>query len=250
MGNAGTRVSTLEKCYFSITTSPQSATHFVHPKLVPGTSPGLSTVWPPLPLIIQDSFGVLNYWNDTSGLDNIIAALEHNDRVCQIKLKYLTSSELGYVTDSAAMHKPFPELTHFWLLVGMFVDDGSGPILPLFVLGGAAPRLRSLDLFNVLFSGLLKRLCLPLTSSIFTFGKFLVLGTFPPEVMATSHSALTSLESLCLQFRYPRPRPALESRRPPPPPLIRSILPSLTKFEFKGPSEYLDGTTSSVEDQR
>ena len=58
--------------------------------------------------------------------------------------------------------------------------------------------------------------------------------------MATSLSALTSLECLRLQFQSPRPRPALESRRPPPPPLTRAILPSLTEIKFKGASEYLE----------
>jgi hypothetical protein len=61
-------------------------------------------IWPPLPLIIQEYYGVLNRWNGTSGVDNIIAALEHNDRVCEIRLRHLTTtSELKYVTDSAAM---------------------------------------------------------------------------------------------------------------------------------------------------
>ena len=68
-------------------------------------------VWPPLPLIIHDSYDILNHRNGTSGVDDITAALEHNDRVCQIKLRYLTSSQLEYLTDSAAMQKPFPELT-------------------------------------------------------------------------------------------------------------------------------------------
>jgi hypothetical protein len=63
-------------------------------------------------------------------------------------------------------------------------------------------------------------------------------GYIPPEAMATSLSALTSLESLLLRFQYPPPRPGLESRRPPP--LTRSILPSLTKIRFKGASEYLE----------
>jgi hypothetical protein len=51
---------------------------------------------------------------------------------------------------------------------------------------------------------------------------------------------MASLESLGLQFQSPRPRPALESRRLPPPPLTRAILPSLTRFIFKGASEYLE----------
>jgi hypothetical protein len=62
-------------------------------------------------------------------------------------------------------------------------------------------------------------------------------GYIPPEAMATSLSALTNLESLDLQFRYSRPHPSLESRRPPP--LTRIILPSLSAILFKGASEYL-----------
>ena len=60
----------------------------------------------------------------------------------------------------------------------------------------------------------------------------------PPEAMAAGLAVLPNLESLHLQFRYPRPRPALETRRPPPP--TRSILPSLIKILFKGASEYLE----------
>ena len=63
--------------------------------------------------------------------------------------------------------------------------------------------------------------------------------------MATSLSALTSLESLYLHFLYPRPRPALETRRPPP--LTRSILPSLTYIFFHGASEYLEEILARID---
>jgi hypothetical protein len=107
--NAGTRVSTLENCHSSITTAPQSAT----PLYVQNACEGHLGHLAAFPLIIQEYYGVLNRWNGTSGVDNIIAALEHNDRVCEIRLRHLTTtSELKYVTDSAAMFKPFPELTH------------------------------------------------------------------------------------------------------------------------------------------
>jgi hypothetical protein len=68
--------------------------------------------------------------------------------------------------------------------------------------------------------------------------------------MAHGLSALTNLEFLRLHFRYPRPRPALESRRPPPPPLTRSILPSLTKIRFKGASEYLEEILARIDAPR
>ena len=59
-------------------------------------------IWPPFPLLIYDRD------NEPGEMDNIIAALEHNDRVCQIILGCLSSPKLEYITDSAAMHKPIP----------------------------------------------------------------------------------------------------------------------------------------------
>ena len=206
--------------------------------------------WPPLPLIIEDPYGIPKHWNDTSGVDNIIAALEHNDRVCQIKLRYFTSLQLGHVTNSATMHRPFPDLTD--LQLGIYEYNGSVPILPTSFLGGTAPLLRSLDLFNVPFPGL-PRLLFSATHLVHLDLRYIPrLGYFPPEKMATSLSALTSLEYLKLQFRYPPPRPAsaLDGRRLPPPPLTRSILPSLTKIRFKGASEYLEVILARIDTPR
>ena len=185
-------------------------------------------IWPPFPLIIHD-------WDRKPGeVDNIIAALEHNDRVSQIYLNFLSSPEFKYITDSAAMNKPFPELTHLHLCVN---DDKPGPILPDSFLGGTAPHLRSLWLDNVPFPGLPK-LLLSATHLVYLNLAIPPSGYIPPEAMATSLSALTSLDSLILRFRSPRPRPALESQHPPP--LTRAILPSLTRIHFKGASEYLE----------
>jgi len=210
-------------------------------------------IWPPLPLIIHDS-----YWNTQSmSMDDFIAALEHNDRVCQIQLEYISSSQLGYVTNSAAMQKPFPALTD--LRLGTF---GHEPILDLLesflgdsslgdsFLGQTAPLLRSLELSGIPFPGLRKLLLS--TTHLVHLDLFNIppSGYIPPDAMATCLSALTSLAFLRLRFRSPRPRPALESRRPPPPPLTRSILPSLTKIIFKGASEYLEEILARIDAPR
>src|ERR1700679_2915681 len=157
-------------------------------------------VWPPLPLIIRDPYGIPKHRNGTSGVDNIIAALEHNDRVCQIQLRHLTtSSELDYITDSAAMHKPFSELTD--LRLGGFVYQGLESILPDSFLGGTAPRLRSLHLDGVPFLGLPKLLLSATHLACLDLLNISPSGYIPPEAMATSLSALTNLESLYLHFR-------------------------------------------------
>jgi hypothetical protein len=200
-------------------------------------------IWPPLPLVIRDYYDA-----DQPAVDNIIAALEPNDRVCQISLDCLSRPELEYVTDSAAMQKPFPELTD--LRLAMFVGEGPGPILPDSFLGGTAPRLRSLFLFDIPFPGLPKLLLSATHLVRLILYDIPRSGYIPPEAMATSLSALTSLESLTLRFRYPRPRPALESRRPPPPPLTRSILPSLATILFKGASEYLEEILARIDAPR
>ena len=57
-------------------------------------------------------------------MDNIIVALERNDRVREIELISRTGPELGYVTNSAAMQNPFSELRRLQLWI---VDDSDGP---------------------------------------------------------------------------------------------------------------------------
>ena len=192
-------------------------------------------IWPPLPLIIHDRYLRCT----TPCVGDFTGALEHNDRVCQIKLKILTTLQFDYITNSVAMQKPFPELTHLEFdCRGR--DLGRESMLPDSFLGGTTSRLRSIDLHRVPFPGLPKLLLSATHLVHLTLSDIPPSGYIPPEAMASSLSALAGLELLCLRFQYPRPRPALESRRPPLPPLTRSILPSLTKLRFKGASEYLE----------
>jgi hypothetical protein len=197
-------------------------------------------IWPrPLPLIIHDFYAILDHC-----VDNIVAALEHNDRVCQIDLIYLTSPQFEYVKDSAEMQKPFQQLTDLHLSI----DGGLESILPDSFLGGTAPRLQSLNLHGVPFPGLPKLLLSATHIVSLLLNDIPHSGYIPPEVMATSLSALTNLESLRLEFRCPPPRAALESRRPPPP--TRSILSSLTMIIFKGVSEYLEEILARIDAPR
>ncbi|KAF8502714.1 hypothetical protein F5888DRAFT_1114701 [Russula emetica] len=171
----------------------QSPRHLNLQLLCTAKTPATDTldIWPPLPLIVRD---LDHIYDELSSVDNIIAALERNDRVCQIKLTYLTGSELGYVTKSAAMQKPFPELTD--LCFNEWVDTFPGPILPDSFLGGTAPRLRSLHLDNVSFPGLPKLLLSATHLVSLEVSGIPYSAYIPPEAMATSLSALTSLESL------------------------------------------------------
>ena len=195
-------------------------------------------IWPPLPLIIRDA-----YEDGALGVDNTIAALEHNDRVCQIQLLSCSYARMKYVTKSAAMKKPFPKLT---LLNVCMTDDEDGPVLPNSFLGRTAPHLQSLKLFLIPFPGLPKLLSSATHLVILDLFYNVRSGYIPPKAMAIGLSALTSLEFLRLHFEYSPP--ALKNRRPPP--LTRSILPNLTTMLFVGVSGYLEEILARVDAPR
>ena len=192
-------------------------------------------VWPSLPLLIRDSAYL------TTGLDNIVALLEHSDRVCQINLMGVPGSHLEKI--SAAMQEPFPELIHLLLW-----SHGTAAVLPDTFLGGSAPRLQLFWLDGIPFPSLPKIL----SSATHLVTLHLVdiphSGYFSPEAMAVALSTLTGLESFRIGFRSPRSLPDQASRRPHPP--TRTILPALTNISFKGVSEYLDDLVAHIDTPR
>ena len=201
-------------------------------------------IWPPLPLlIVRDSFDI---FPDASTVDNTIAALEHSDRVSQIKLD---SFPLEYVENFlAVLQKPFPELTHLKLGMMTRIIQCDGPVFPDSFLGGSAPFLRSLVLSRIPFPAI-PNLLLSTTHLVdLKLYDIPSEGFIPLEVMATNLSALTRLNFLHLHFRFPNLHPALEGLRPPP--LTRSILPNLTTIQFRGDSEYLEKLLARIDAPR
>jgi len=190
-------------------------------------------IWPPLPIIIS------GYYRKITGEDNIVAALEHNDRVCRIHLQEVSSSLWEAVL--AATQEPFLALTEMELHTSakepLTVSDS--------FLGGSAPNLRYLRLSCVPFRGLPK--LLSSTTHLVTLHLLGIphSGYISPEAMATALSALTRLKEYCLEFRSPRSCPDRGRRRPPPP--TRSVLPALTEFIFAGASEYLEDLAARVD---
>jgi hypothetical protein len=104
-------------------------------------------VWPALPLVV-DSGGIMGLSVDT---DNIIAALGHNNRICQVDLYFWDLEEV-----LAALQVPFPELTD--LQITCTSVGGSAPVIPDSFLDGSAPRLQFLKLRGIPFPGLPKLL--------------------------------------------------------------------------------------------
>ena len=196
-------------------------------------------IWPTFPLVI------LGNVFDTSGVNNIIAVLERSDRVCKIDLDFDPCLQLQKV--SAAMRRPFPELTSLKLCSGDG-NDTTVSVLPDTFLCGSAPRLRDLRLIRIPFPGLPKLLLSATHLYDLTLYDIPHSGYFSPEAMVAALSALTSLEKFQLQFQSPQSHPHRTSRRPPP--LTRTVLPVLSQLTFEGVSEYLDDLVARIDTPR
>jgi hypothetical protein len=85
-------------------------------------------VWPALPLLIQSSVDLLS-------VDDVIAVLEHRDRICQFNLGFHTSWQIGELW--TAMQVPFPELTCLYLSI-RDLSYGPSPVFSDSFLGGSA----------------------------------------------------------------------------------------------------------------
>jgi hypothetical protein len=204
---------------------------------LPGRSARKSLdVWPALPLLIKGRV------TETS-VDNVIAELEHSDRICQINLHCGTTSQIENLW--TAMQVPFPELAGLFL---SYRDLSYRPVLPDSLLGGSAPRLQFLSLYSIPFPGLPNLLLSATHLNNLHLYDIPHSGYISPEAMVTCLSLLTSLEQLSLEFNSPQSCPDQETRRPPLP--IRSILPALTLFSFKGVNEYLEDLVSWIDSPR
>jgi hypothetical protein len=190
-------------------------------------------VWPPLPIAIM----ILQCTIPTQ-MDNIIAALEHNDRVYQIKSLEISNSQV-----LAAMQQPFLALEV--LSMSWWSGGQMPPVVPESFLGGSAPRLQRLDLGGVPFPGLPKLLLSTTGLVRLHMHRIPHSGYISPEAMVCCLSTLTRLETLSLDFKSPQSRPIRESRRLHPP--TRSALPALTHFWFTGVSEYLEDLVARID---
>ncbi len=194
-------------------------------------------IWPALPLLIQD------FVSETS-VDNVVAILEHSNRIRQINLMCYSAWQGENEKVLAAMQVPFPELTDLTLMS----SSKMAPFLPDSFLGGSAPRLRSLNLYAISFPGL-PNLLLSTTHLVnLRLSHITHSAYFSPEAMVTYLSVLTGLESLTLRFESPQSCPDQETRHPLPP--TRSILPALRNIWFKGTYEYLEDLVAGIDAPR
>ncbi|KAI0291826.1 hypothetical protein BC826DRAFT_1186718 [Russula brevipes] len=167
-------------------------------------------IWPTLPI------HVMHYHNRSAserGPKNIIAALEHPDRVRQISIDNFPGA---WQALAAAMRVPFPELTVLRLRPrGTFVLD---------LLGGSAPRLRTIDLSAIPF---------PAIRDLLLSAGDLV------------HLTLERLELELLRLGIEPPQFHLDESSSPPE--ERAVLPALAEFSFEGMSDYLEDFVARVD---
>ena len=190
-------------------------------------------VWPALPLLVH------GHIYETSSLDSIITALGHRNRVSGVNLWDLASSQLTKVW--AAMKEPFPELTDLHLRA----FDRVAPLEPDLFMGGPTPRLRYLQLERIPYPGLPNLLLSAPNLVSLRLYDIPHTGYISPKAMVTCLSMLTSLETLCLEFRSLQPHLNWEDQRLPLP--TRSVLPALMYFHFRGVSGYLEDLMSRVD---
>ena len=200
-------------------------------------------IWPKLPIAIH----ALDFRPMMQALvTNVVAALEHHDRVCEIDLGAYETSLLEILS---VMDKPFPSLVN--LKVMSIVRNES--MIPESFLGGSAPLLQSLEFYNIpLTCPEIKKLLLLAPNLVFIC---LILiprsgpGFTSPEVMVNSLSMLTRLKSLRLSFSLQTPRPQLQQAlaNGNPPPFVRVVLPALIDFDFRCDKEYLDDFVSRID---
>ena len=190
-------------------------------------------IWPAIPIIML-------YWGgiQPSDEDNVIAALEHPDRVRRVMLS-VTTLQLGKF--AAVLRQPFPVLTHF--SISSSPDRGNAPVLPGGLLGGSAPCLEhfklcgtpfpELPVFLLSASNLVKLSLLNVPS----------IGYISPEALVMHVAVLLRLEILDVEFTsYPDIIPS--------PPTTLTILPTLQSLSFAGDSDYLEDFVARIDTPR
>jgi hypothetical protein len=187
-------------------------------------------VWPPFPIEIRSS-------TDNIG-DNIVVALEHHDRICDIILRLACSECVSLAT---VMQKRFPLLTSLQLHLSSPWHHHI-PVLPDTFLGGFAPRLRSVCLDGLPFPTLPQLLLSCNDLSELRLHCIPEVGYISPEAMVTGLSSLTRLTLLCIEFgRFEK----IRVRGPPP--VTRALFPVLTELELFGVSEYLEDLLARID---
>jgi len=139
------------------------------------------------------------------------------------------------------MQKPFPALTHLHLRS----NDEAAQALPDTFMGGSAPHLQVLHLEGISFPTLPSLILSPTELTTLNLHAIPSGGYILPGEMVAFLSQFTRLEDLVIEFKTPSPPPDPASRRVTP--SIRSLLPALKYFRFKGIGEYIEDIVAQID---
>jgi len=193
-------------------------------------------IWPPFPISVINGYSRLG--EGKRDLENLIAAIEHRDRIFEIHINDAEMLECVLENLVPVMQEPFPALRHFY-----YDAIVAAPDLPETFLGGSAPCLRSFWLSKTLFPSFPKFILSATHITDIYLDDIPRDGYILPWAMATCVAALPNLEVLFIAFEYRLPDLLQTS----PPPLTRAVLPALTSLRFKGNSEYFEDFLARID---
>jgi hypothetical protein len=171
--------------------------------------------------------------------ENVIAALEHPDRICEINLTLTRplSERLAPV-----MQSPFPVLEDLQLGSRDMVES---LILPSGFLGESTPRLRRINLDGTPFPSLPRLLVTAIDLVFLRLHEIPSTGYFSPESLVTGLDATPRLRFLEIYFVHPTPLSG--QIIPDTYPQTRVALRDLTEFQFRGDNEYLEDLIARID---
>ncbi|KAH9968525.1 hypothetical protein BGW80DRAFT_656694 [Lactifluus volemus] len=199
--------------------------------------------WPALPIVMQypqssTSFNYSNPISEISDADNIMAALQHSDRICKIRLN-VTTPLLEKLT--TVPQDSFPALESLELER----ETDNGFILPEESFVGPFPNLHVLHVARIAFPALRRVLLSARDLVVLHLEELPSNGYITPAALLTFLPVMTRLESLYLHFRSPISRPILGGYRSAP--QGRAVLLALKWFTFYGVSEDLGCLLSGID---
>jgi hypothetical protein len=167
---------------------------------------------------------------------NAVAALEHPDRVCDIRFG-VTGSQLGKM--AAVMQVPFPVLTRLFIVS----KDRNSPTVPGGFLGGSAPCLQEIRLERISFPSLPTLLLSASDLVELSLREIPPSGYISPQAIVRCLAAIPRLQDLVIGFQVATSHPD----RIRPPLITRIVLPALTSFQFLGAGEYLEDLVARID---
>ncbi|KAI9451044.1 hypothetical protein BJY52DRAFT_1419288 [Lactarius psammicola] len=201
-------------------------------------TPVLNTLhyWPALPIVVQYGGSLALDPPAPEDEDNIMAALKQSDRVSSISLTVTTS----LLEKLSAIERPFSQLEDLVLLS----RDSMLQTLPSAFRWG--PRLRSLHSTRIAFPELLQLLHSSRNLVDLQLHEVINPWHLSPEALTDALSGVPQLQSLSLHLLSTADYIALDLA-PPPLPGGRVVLPVLTRLDFRGSAQYLEGLLTRID---